>query len=94
MDVMLRQKEEQMASLQKELEMQRDLREDEVLEVKLSNSLFMQRFQMQRSLEEKRELMQRAEETKHILKEIEILKEQVTQQPDVTAHPTSIGRLT
>ena len=91
---MLRQKEEQMASLQKELEMQRDLREDEVLEVKLSNSLFMQRFQMQRSLEEKRELMQRAEETKHILKEIEILKEQVTQQPDVTAHPISIGRLT
>ena len=91
---MLRQKEEQMASLQKELEMQRDLREDEVLEVKLSNSLFMQRFQMQRSLGEKRELMQRAEETQHILKEIEILKEQVTQQPDVTAHPTFIGRLT
>ena len=31
---MLRQKEEQMASLQKELEMQRDLREAEVLDVK------------------------------------------------------------
>ena len=91
---MLRQKEEQMATLQKELEMQRELREAEVLDVKLSNGLFMQRFQMQRSLEEKRELMQRAEETKHILKEIEILKEQVTQPPDVTAHPTSIGRLT
>merc|ERR1719167_472848 len=66
-----------MASLQKELETQRDLREDE----------------MQRSLEEKRELMQRAEETQHILKEIEILKEQVTQQPDVTDHPASIGQL-
>ena len=91
---MLRQKEEQMASLQKELEMQRDLRETEVLDVKLSNGLLMQRFQVQRSLEEKRELMQRAEETKHILKEIEILKEQVTQPPDVTAHPKFIGRLT
>ena len=91
---MLRQKEEQMASLQKELEMQRDLREVQVLHVKLSNGLFMKRFQMQRSLEEKRELMQRAEETKHILKEIEILKEQVTQPPDVTAHPAFIGRLT
>ena len=50
-------------------------------------------FQMQRSLEEKRELMQRAEETKHILKEIELLKEQVTQQPDVTVHPKFIGGL-
>ena len=90
---MLKQKEEQMASLQKELEMQRDLREAEVLDLKLSNGLFIKRIQMQRSLEEKRELMQRAEETKHILKEIELLKEQVTQQPDVTVHPKFIGGL-
>ena len=90
---MLRQKEEQMASLQKELEMQRDLREAEVLDLKLSNGLFIKRIQMQRSLEEKRELMQRAEETKHILKEIELLKEQVMQQPDVTVHPKFIGGL-
>ena len=41
MDVMLKQKEEQMASLQKELEMQRELREVQVLDVKLSNSMFM-----------------------------------------------------
>ena len=90
---MLRQKEEQMASLQKELEMQRELREVQVLDVKLSNSMFMKSFQMQRSLEEKRELMQRAEETKHILKEIELLKEQVMQQPDLTVHPKFIGGL-
>ena len=82
-----------MASLQKELEMQRELREVQVSDVKLSNSMFMKSFQMQRSLEEKRELMQRAEETKHILKEIELLKEQVTQQPDVTVHPKFIGGL-
>ena len=49
---------------------------------------------MVRSEEERKEFMRKAEETQHILKEIEILKEQVTQQPDVTAHPTSIGRLT
>ena len=90
---MLRQKEEQMASLQKELEMQRDLREAEVLDLKLSNGLFIKRIQMQRSLEEKRELVQRAEETKHILKEIELLKEQVMQQPDLTVHPKFIGGL-
>ena len=90
---MLKQKEEQMASLQKELEMQRDLREAEVLDLKLSNGLFIKRIQMQRSLEEKRELMQRAEETKHILKEIELLKDQVTQQSDVTVHPKFIGGL-
>ena len=90
---MLRQKEEQMASLQKELEMQRDLREAEVLDLKLSNGLFIKRIQMQRSLEEKRELMQRAEETKHILKEIELLKEQVMQQPDLIFHPKFIGGL-
>ena len=90
---MLKQKEEQMASLQKELEMQRDLREAEVLDLKLSNGLFIKRIQMQRSLEEKRELMQRAEETKHILKEIELLKEQVMQQPDLTVHPKFIGGL-
>ena len=90
---MLKQKEEQMASLQKELEMQRDLREAEVLDLKLSNGLFIKRIQMQRSLEEKRELMQRAEETKHILNEIEILKEQVMHQPDLTVHPKFIGGL-
>ena len=46
---------------------------------------------MERSEEERKEFMRRAEETKHILNEIEILKEQVLQQADSTSSPAIIG---
>jgi len=77
MDMMLRQREEQVASLERELDKQRELREA----------------QMKRSDEEQMELMRRAEETQHILDEIEILKEQVMQQPNATSNPAIIGQL-
>jgi len=68
---------EQVASLERELNKQRELREA----------------QMERSEEERKEFMRRAEETKHILNEIEILKEQVLQQADSTSSPAIIGQL-
>ena len=46
---------------------------------------------MERSEEERKEFLRRAEETQHILKEIEILKEQVMQQSDSTSSPAIIG---
>ena len=51
----------------------------------------MPNLQMKRSEEEQMELMRRAEETQHILEEIEILKEQVMQQPNATSNPAIIG---
>ena len=46
---------------------------------------------MERSEEERKEFIRRAEETQHILKEIEILKEQVLQKPDLTSNSAIIG---
>ena len=46
---------------------------------------------MERSEEERKEFLRRAEETQHILKEIEILKEQVMQQSDSTSSSAIIG---
>jgi len=77
MDMKLKQREEQVVSLGRELDKQRELREA----------------QMVRSEEERKEFMRRAEETQHILKEIEILKEQVLQQPDSTSNSAIIGQL-
>ena len=51
----------------------------------------MPNLQMKRSEEEQMELMRRTEETQHILEEIEILKEQVMQQPNATSNPAIIG---
>ena len=51
----------------------------------------MQNLQMKRSEEEQTELMRRTEETQHILEEIEILKEQVMQQPSATSNSAIIG---
>ena len=53
--------------------------------------MLRQNAQMVRSEEERKEFMRRAEETQHILKEIEILKEQVLQQPDSTSNSAIIG---
>merc|ERR1719458_1100726 len=77
MDMKLRQREEQVIILERELDKQRELREA----------------QMERSEEERKEFMRRAEETKHILNEIEILKEQVLQQADSTSSSAIIGQL-
>ena len=54
-------------------------------------AVIRQNIQVRRSEEERKEFMRRAEETQHILKEIEILKEQVMQQPDPTSSPAIIG---
>ena len=53
--------------------------------------MLRQNVQMVRSEEERKEFMRRAEENQHILKEIEILKEQVLQQPDSTSNSAIIG---